>query len=101
MNINDPHELHERTALDGTWLDDAASATLQHRGAVYQISPLDDVSWVIRRADGRTMGSLILLATEGESGDPVYAGRLPGELESYSEGSDWRGIAKAIINAAG
>ncbi|MEO6826217.1 MAG: hypothetical protein ABI255_11630 [Microbacteriaceae bacterium] len=100
MNINDPHETHQRTAANGTWLDDAASATLQHKGGVYQILPLDAVSWVIRSADGRTMGSLILLASEGESGDPVYAGRLPEELDNYSEGSDWRGIAKAIINAA-
>lgn len=100
MTIDDPHELHERTALDGTRLEDHASATLQHKGAVYRIEPLDASSWVIRSADERTMGSLILLAAEGESGDPVYAGRLPGELDSYAEGSDWRGITKAIINDA-
>jgi hypothetical protein len=100
MDTDEPHELYRRPRHD-TGLREAASATIEHKGHEYRILNLDETSWAIRGEDGRTMGSLILLAEEGESGDPVYAGRRPGELESYAEGSDWRGIAKAVINAAG
>lgn len=94
----DSDELHERPAPDGTWPEDGTGALIEHKGHAYRVERIEPSSWVIRSEDGRTIGSLFVLSAEGESGDPVYGGRKPGELETYTEGSDWRGIVKALVN---
>lgn len=54
--------------------------------------------WAVRDEDGRTLGSLVVMAHEGEGGDPVYGGLLPGESETILEGSDWVGIVLGVAN---
>ncbi|MCX7523120.1 hypothetical protein OSC27_12645 [Microbacterium sp. STN6] len=73
-------------------------AVFEHRGVDYTVHLIDDDNWVIRSADGRTMGSIYIISLAGEEGEPVYGVREPGSLDTYSEGTDWRGIAAAVIN---
>lgn len=54
--------------------------------------------WVLRDDDGRNLGSIVVMAREGEGGDPVYGGMLPGENETLLEGSDWVGIVLGLAN---
>lgn len=74
------------------------TATLEHRGGAYGIRLIGDDEWVIRSADGQTVGSLFYVSPVGEEHEPVYGVRLPGETETYHEGTDWRSIAAAAIN---
>jgi hypothetical protein len=73
---------------------------LEHRGTLWEVSPIALGTWVIRGADGLTAGTLVLIAPEGEERDPVYGGCLPGETEPLHEGSDWGMIVRALINEA-
>lgn len=73
---------------------------IEHRGALWDVTPIAVGSWVVRGAEGRTVGSLVLIAPEGEEGDPVYGGCLPGETVPLHEGSDWDSIVRALINEA-
>ncbi|WP_157487621.1 hypothetical protein [Leifsonia sp. Root112D2] len=74
------------------------TATLEHRGGAYGIRLIGDDEWVIRSADGQTVGSLFYVSPVGEEHEPVYGVRLPGETETYHEGTDWRSIAATAIN---
>lgn len=75
---------------------------LEHRGGSYTVTPIPDTGprgpWVVRAAEGRTVGTIILIAPEGEERDPVYGGCLPAEELPLHEGSDWESIARALIN---
>lgn len=73
---------------------------MEHRGAEYDVVPTEAGHWEIRAADGQSIGSLVLLAVEGEERDPVYGGCLPGQTDPLHEGSDWGMIARALINEA-
>lgn len=74
------------------------AATLEHRGGEYRIDLIGEDSWVIRSADGQTVGSLFYVSPVGEEHEPVYGVRLAGETETYHEGTDWRSIAATAIN---
>jgi hypothetical protein len=75
------------------------AATLEHRGHDYHVELIGDDSWVIRSADGRTMGSLFLVSPVGEEHEPVYGVRQAAQTETYHEGTDWRSLAATAINA--
>lgn len=75
------------------------AAVFEHRGSRYQIALTGDDLWSIHGEDGRAMGSLFVLSPVGEEHEPVYGVRRPGEAETYHEGTDWRSLAGAAINA--
>jgi len=54
--------------------------------------------WAVRDEQGRAIGTLAVIAQEGEGGDPVYGGILPGERDTLLEGSDWVGIVLGLAN---
>jgi hypothetical protein len=70
----------------------------EHRGGQYELNRLAEGQWSIRSLDGRAFGTLQVISPEGEEHLPVYGGFLPGETDTLSEGSDWDGIVRDVIN---
>lgn len=71
---------------------------LEHKGHVFTLTTADSKRWAITDSSGEDFGSLIMLAGEGADRMPVYGGVVPGETATLFEGSDWEGIARAVIN---
>lgn len=76
-----------------------AVGRLEHRGGLYVVELVGDDEWSIRSVDGRLMGTLFMVSPVGEEHEPVYGVRHPGELARMHEGTDWRSLAAAAINA--
>jgi len=74
-------------------------ARLEHRHAIYVVELIGDDEWSIRSLDGRLMGTLFMVSPVGEEHEPVYGVRHPGELATEHQGTDWRSLAAASINA--
>ncbi|GAB3806795.1 hypothetical protein GCM10028798_30260 [Humibacter antri] len=74
------------------------SVHFDHRGGRYVVHRLGPADWVVRGDDGRTIGSLTVIAPEGEEHEPVYGGLLPGQTETDYEGSDWESIVRGLVN---
>lgn len=70
----------------------------EHRGAGYVIHRLGPQNWAVRRDDGRTVGSLVIVSEEGEEHEPVYGGIIAGQSETDYEGSDWESIVRGLVN---
>jgi hypothetical protein len=73
-------------------------ALLEHRGRSFAIEAIDPKLWKILDERGRNYGTVIMVNRQGEGGEPVYGGVLPGETQTTLEGSDWMEIARAVIN---
>lgn len=95
--MDEGDELHERIALDGTWLDEGA--VIEHEGCSYSVDRSDETAWTVTDESGGTVGSIILVSAKTESDKPVYGGRRPGQQETFMEEPDWRGIVKALADA--
>lgn len=74
-------------------------ARLDHRGGHYVVELVGDDEWSIRSVDGHLMGTLFEVSPVGEEHEPVYGVRHPGEIATEHQGTDWRSLAIAAINA--
>ncbi|GAB3119216.1 hypothetical protein [Glaciibacter psychrotolerans] len=71
---------------------------LEHRGNAFTLERGDSNRWVITDLEGVVYGSIVMIERDGADHDPVYNGYLAGQTDFLHFGSDWDGIARALIN---
>lgn len=72
----------------------------EHKGLEYAIHRLGAEEWSVSTQLGEPVGTLIVVASEGEEHEPVYGGVMAGRTETDYEGSDWESIVRGLVNEA-